>query len=149
MMQVQQHSTMWYSIIYTQHVTQLGIVLMACSPKILSQNNNNIVNSSLHNLIFLLIFQKEMEEISFRFPHILELILRYLDNLSLVRCALVNKTWSLIVKNGKQLGIRMIQRYIGPNWELKMGSGQIISLFSRCSFFLGFIISKKTSKVAF
>ena len=96
-------------------------------PKILSQNNNNIVNSSLHNLIFLLIFQKEMEEISFRFPHILELILRYLDNLSLVRCALVNKTWSLIIQNGKQLGIRMIQHYIGPNWKLKMGSGQIIS----------------------
>ena len=114
---------MWYSIIYTQHVTQLGIVLMACSPKILSQNNNNIVNSSLHNLIFLLIFQKEMEEISFRFPHILELILGYLDNLSLVRCALVNKTWSLIIQNGKQLGIRMIQHYIGPNWKLKMGSG--------------------------
>ena len=64
-----------------------------------------------------------MEEISLRFPHVLELILGYLDNLSLVRCALVNKTWSLIIQNGKQLGIRMIQHYIGPNWKLKMGSG--------------------------
>ena len=138
---------MWYSIIYTQHVTQLGIVLMACSPKILSQNNNNIVNSSLHNLIFLLIFQKEMEEISFRFPHILELILRYLDNLSLVRCALVNKTWSLIIQNGKQLGIRMIQHYIGPNWKLRMGSGKIISWLSKSSFFLGFITTKRNERL--
>ena len=64
-------------------------------------------------------FVEKMEELSLRCPHVLELIFEYLDNLSLVSCRLVNTTWNLIIQNGKQLGVRKIQHYIGSNCVLE------------------------------